>query len=156
MCLGLSNDLQQADDARKTAIIDGELAKRSIDITAKQETPLASGGSLHEKDYTFFWQGMEWHERRIYGVRFAVRISLLLSIEPPIQGTKSILSIRLTTSSGHTHIPRSPPPHCSTAEAKDAFYEELETRIREIPYNENLFRLGASQLQARGIPARKH
>jgi hypothetical protein len=32
-------------------------------------------------------------------------------------------------------------PHtvCSTAETKDAFYEELETRIRETPDKENLF-----------------
>ncbi len=54
---GLSDDLQQVDDTRKTAIIiDHELAKRNIDIAALQETHLASSGSLKEKDYTFFWQ----------------------------------------------------------------------------------------------------
>jgi len=56
MCPGLSDDLQQIDDARKTAIIDRELSKLNIDIAALQEARLPSGGSLKEKDYTFFWQ----------------------------------------------------------------------------------------------------
>lgn len=143
MCPGLSDDLQQVDDARKTAIIDRELAKRNIDIAALQETRLASSGSLKEKDYTLFWQGLESDERRLYGVGFAVRNSLLLSVEPPSQGTERILSLRLTTSSGPTHIfSIYAPTLCSTAEAKDAFYEELETRIREIPAKENFFLLG--------------
>ncbi|GFS12151.1 hypothetical protein ElyMa_003104100 [Elysia marginata] len=42
MCPGLSNGLQQVNDARKTAIIDRELAKQNIDIAALQETRLAA------------------------------------------------------------------------------------------------------------------
>ena len=60
MCPGLSDDLQQVKDARKTAIIDSELAKRNIDLAALQETRLAASGSLKEK-YTFFWQGLGPH-----------------------------------------------------------------------------------------------
>lgn len=143
MCPGLSDDLQQIDDARKTAIINRELAKRNIDIAALQETRLASSGSLMEKDYTFFWQGLESDERRLYGVGFAVRNSLLSSVEPPSQGTERILSLCLTTSSGPAHILSVyAPTLCSSDEAKDAFYEELEAKIREIPQNENLFLLG--------------
>ena len=57
MCPGLSDDLQQIHDARKTAIIDCELSKLKVDIAALQETRLPASGSLKEKDYTFFWQG---------------------------------------------------------------------------------------------------
>lgn len=59
MCPGLSDDLQQIHDARKTAIIDRELSKLKVDIAALQETRLPASGSLKEKDYTFFWQGLE-------------------------------------------------------------------------------------------------
>lgn len=143
MCPGLSDDLQQIDDARKTAIINRELTKLNIDIAALQETRLASSGSIKEKEYTFFWQGLGPDEHRLHGVGFAVRNSLLASIEPPSQGTERILSLHLTTSSGPTHILSVyAPTLCSTAEAKDAFYEELETRIRAIPANDNLFLLG--------------
>ena len=38
---GLSNDLQQINDSRKTAIIDSELDRLNIDIATLQETRLA-------------------------------------------------------------------------------------------------------------------
>jgi exonuclease III len=86
---------------------------------------------------------MESDDRRIYVVGFAVRNSLLLSVEPPSQETERILSLRLTTSSGPTLILNVyAPTHCSTAKDKYAFYKALETRIREIPDKENLILLG--------------
>ena len=143
MCPGLSDDLQQIHDARKTAIIDRELSKLKVDIAALQETRLPASGSLKEKDYTFFWQGLEPEERRLYGVGFAVRNTLLSSMEPPSQGTARILSLRLSTPSGPANIfSVYAPTLCATAEAKDAFYEELEAKIREIPQKEDLFLLG--------------
>ena len=51
---GLSDDLLQVDDTRKTAIIDRELKRLNIDVAALQETRLPSNGSLREQDYTFF------------------------------------------------------------------------------------------------------
>ena len=71
MCPGLSDNLQQVDDARKTAVMNQELAKRNIDIAALQA-----------------------------GVGFAVRDSILSSVEPPSEGTERILSLCLTTFSG--------------------------------------------------------
>ena len=100
---GLSDDLQQVDNARKTAIIDRELSMLNIDIAALQETRLPSSGSLKEKDYTFFWQGLEPDEHRLYGVGFAVRNSLLSSVEPPSHGTARILSLSLPHNSLWTH-----------------------------------------------------
>ena len=112
MCPGLSDDLQQIHDARKTAIIDRELSKLKVNIAALQETRLPASGSLKEKDYTFFWQGLEPEERRLYGVGFAVRNTLLSSMEPPSQGTARILSL----SASRPHLDQqtssaSTPPH---------------------------------------------
>ncbi|XP_063613563.1 uncharacterized protein LOC134786815 [Penaeus indicus] len=88
-------------------------------------------------------EGQELHERRLYGVGFAVRNSLLSTIESPSSGTLRVLSLRLTTSSGPANfLSVYAPTLCSTAEAKDQFYEELEAKIRQIPAKEHLFLLG--------------
>jgi hypothetical protein len=73
MCPGLSDDLQQLDDTRKTAIIDRELTGLGIDIAALQETRPPSNGSLREQSYTFFWQGKDPEEQRIHYVGLAVK-----------------------------------------------------------------------------------
>ncbi|XP_063587445.1 craniofacial development protein 2-like [Penaeus indicus] len=142
MCPGLSDDLQQIDNARKTAIIDRELKRLNIDIAALQETRLSESGSLKESNYTFFWRGQEHHERRLYGVGFAVQNTLLSTIEAPSSGTPRVLSLRLTTSSGPTNILSVYAPLSSATEAKDQFYEELEAKIRLVPKKEHLFLLG--------------
>nr|XP_058942010.1 uncharacterized protein LOC131770312 [Pocillopora verrucosa] len=131
------------DDARKTAVISRELKRLNIDIAALQETRLPSNGSLNEEDYTFFWQGKAPEEHRVHGVGFAVRNSLLPSVEPPSEGTARILSLRLTTTSGPVNIMSTyAPTLCSTAEAKDEFYSQLDTAIKEIPPSEHLYLLG--------------
>ena len=48
MCPGLTADLQQVNDARKTAVIDKELCRLNIDIACLQETRLADNGTLRE------------------------------------------------------------------------------------------------------------
>ncbi|XP_062614292.1 uncharacterized protein LOC134276017 [Saccostrea cucullata] len=107
MCPGLSEDLQQVDDSRKTAIINRELRRLNIDIAALQETRLPS------------------------------------NVEPPQKGTPRILSLRLSTSSGHVNILSIyAPTLSSTVETKDTFYEALETTIREIPSTEQVYLLG--------------
>ncbi len=143
MCPGHSDELQQVDDARNTAIINRELKRLDIDIVALQETRLPSNGSLREQDYKFFCQGKEPEEPRIHGVGFAVRNSMLSSTEPPSGGQPRILSLHLSTSSGPVNIMSIyAPTLCSSAETKDQFYEELETTIKEIPITEHLFLLG--------------
>ena len=98
MTAGLSDDLQQIDAARKTAIIDAELHRLDIDIAALQETKLADNGSLTEKHYTLFLHGKKLEDRRELGVSFAVRNSLLSMIEPPTGGSERILTLLLSTS----------------------------------------------------------
>ena len=55
MHTGLSDSLDHIDDFRKTAIIDRELDRLNVDISALQEIRLADCGSLKEQNYTFFW-----------------------------------------------------------------------------------------------------
>ena len=88
MTADLSDDLQQIDAARKTAIIDTELHWLDIGIAALQEIRLADNRSLTEKHYTFFWQGKKLEDRRELGVGFAVRNSLLSMTEPPTGNQK--------------------------------------------------------------------
>ena len=54
MMPGLSEDLQDVSDSRKTAVINNELKRLDVDIATLQETRLADSGTLKEKDYTFF------------------------------------------------------------------------------------------------------
>ena len=143
MCPGLAADLQQIDDARKTAVIDKELFRLNIDIACLQETRLADSGTIKEASFTFFWQGKSMDEPRQHGVGFAVRNTLVASIEPPSSGTERIISLRLSTSSGPaTILSVYAPTLYSTSEEKDQFYEALDGVIFRIPNTEALYLLG--------------
>ena len=143
MLSGLSEDLQDIDDARKTAVINDELNRLSVDIAALQETRLAESGTLKENDYTFYWQGKKLTDPRQHGVGFAVRNSLLGMIEPGKNGTERILTLRLNTTEGPvTLVSVYAPTLSSTPEVKDAFYENLSSIIKNIPDKEQLVLLG--------------
>ena len=119
MTPGFSDDLQEVNDARKTAVIDRELSRLQMDIVALQETRLPETGSVRERDFTLFWQGKPSDEVREHFVGFAVKNKLLWSISPPAEGTERILSLRLQTSSGPVSlISAYVPTLASTTEAK--------------------------------------
>ena len=66
--MNMSQDLDPNRAAvRKTAIIDGELYKRKIDIAALQETRLSGSGTIKEQFYAFFWFGKTPEEPRLNG-----------------------------------------------------------------------------------------
>ena len=143
MTPGFSDDLQEVNDARKTAVIDRELSKLQMDIVALQETKLPETGSVRERDFTLFWQGKTSDEVREHSVGFAVRNRLLGSITPPAEGTEQILSLRLQTSSGPVSlISAYAPTLVPTAEAKDKFYDDISAAIRRTPDRELLFIAG--------------
>ena len=140
MTPGFSDDLQEVNDARKTAVIDRELSRLQMDIVALQETRLPETGSVRERDFTLFWQGKPSDEVREHGVGFAVRNRLLGSITPPAEGTERILSLRLQTSSGPVSlISVYTPTLASTAGAKGKIYDDLSAAIRRFPDRELLF-----------------
>lgn len=143
MRTGISDDLREMDDTRKTAIIDRELTRLNISIAALQETRLAASGSLKEENYTFFWKGKEPEEPRQHGVGFAIKNTLLDSVEPPSGGTERLLSIRLGTAAGPVHILSAYAPTLAAPdEAKDQFYGQLDELISGCPKDEALFLLG--------------
>ena len=88
MMPGLSQDLQDISNARKTAVINDELKRLNVDIATLQKTWLANAGTLKERDYTFFWQGKSSDEPREHSVGFAVKNSLLSMVEPVSSGSK--------------------------------------------------------------------
>lgn len=143
MTPGLSNNLQEISDVRKTAVINNELLKRRIDISTLQETRLHGSGSLKEKDYTFFWRGKPPEETREYGVGFAVRNTLLGAVVPPTGGSERILALCLNTSMGPVHLVSVYAPTLrAPQEIKDRFYDELEATVKNIPSREPLYLLG--------------
>ena len=95
MTSGLSDDLQEVNAARKTAVIDREQSRLQMGIVALQETRVPETGSVRERDFTLFWRGKPSDEVREHGEGFTVRNRLLGSIAPPAEGTDRILSLRL-------------------------------------------------------------
>ena len=92
MCPGLDEDLQKVTNARKTAIIDRELSRLNLDIVALQETRLSSFGSLKEKNYTFFWQGLEPEEHSWRRIRHQEHPPLFSGTPLPGYGKNSLFS----------------------------------------------------------------
>ena len=100
MMTGISENLLDINDSRKTAVINNELKRLNIDIATLQETRLADSGTLKEKECTFFWQGKGRDERREHGVGFVVKNGLLGLIEPGSNGSERLLTLRLNTTEG--------------------------------------------------------
>ena len=140
---GLTQDLQDISDTRKTAVINNELKRLNVDIAALQETRLADSGTLKEKEYTFFWQGKSSEEHRQHGVGFAVKNTVLNKVEPGSKGTERLLTLRLNTTEGPvTLISAYAPTLSASSEAKDEFYERLSSILTNIPNTEQVILLG--------------
>ena len=142
MPTGLSDDLQEIDDARTTAVINHELHRLGIDIATLQEIRLPDSGSLREKHYTFFWQGKGVEERREPGVGFAIRSTLLPMVEHSAGGTERILTLRLFTSVGFVNFVCTYAPTLRAApEDKDQFDDQLDATTNRIPAFEHVYLL---------------
>jgi len=143
MTTGWTTDLMDINDARKSAVINNKLLRLDVDTATLQETRLAETGSPREKDYTFYWCGKANDETREHGVGFAVKNSLLGMIEPGKEGSERILSLRLHTSDGPvTLFSVYAPTLYSTHEAKDQFYDQLQSTIQKVPSVDSLILLG--------------
>ena len=137
MCPGLSADIQQLDESRKTAIINKELTWLNFDVAGLQETGLANSSSLRESDI-IFWQGLSQDELRQHGVRN----SLLATIETLTGGSKRITALRMTSTGFANFLSAYAPTLTSSQEVKDQFYENLEKTVSQIPRSESLYLLG--------------
>ena len=140
---GFSDDLQEIDDVRKTAVINTKLSRLQMDIAVLQEMRLPDAGSVKEKNFSFFWQGKPLNETREYSVGFVVRNTLLRSIVPSAVGSERILSLQLHSSAGPvTLISAYAPTLSSTTEVKHKFYDDLAAAIKKVREREPLFILG--------------
>ena len=111
---------------RRTALVVGELARYGVDICALQETRFAGRGSLEEVggEYTFFWSGLPEGQRRLRGVAFAIRTSLLRTLPGgPTAVNERLITRRLPLSQGRnlTLICAFAPTLLSEESTKDRF-----------------------------------
>lgn len=142
LCTGIGQDLTEVDNIRKTAVVDRELTRLKVDIAALQETRLPNSGSIKERNYTFFWQGLN-ENRRLHGVGFAVHNRLLDSITTPVAVSERIISLKLRTRTGQaTVISAYAPTLSADQETKTQFYEEINYVVQQIPAEDQLFVLG--------------
>ncbi|XP_069191417.1 craniofacial development protein 2-like [Procambarus clarkii] len=143
MTPGLSDDLLEVNDARKTAVINNKLRRLQTDVVALQETRLPATGSIREKEFTSFWQHKPSEKVRKHGVGFAIRNRLLGSIVPPKEGSARTLKLQLHTTAEMISLINAYAPTLTTStEAKDEFYNDFGRTLRDVPQQEPVFRLG--------------
>lgn len=88
---------------RRTALVAHELKRYNIDICALSETRFHGEDSIEEtsEGYTFFWKGVNPDARRLHGVGFAVKSSLLRSVqEMPTGINERLMTWRIPLSKG--------------------------------------------------------
>ena len=99
-------------------------------------------GTIREKDYTFFRRGKPEDERREHGVGFAVK-TFSLALPRNQKAPERLLLLKLQTALGPVHIISVYAPTLSySSDAKDSFYEELGTMIKNVPEQEKLILMG--------------
>ena len=84
---------------RRSALVALELKRLDIDIAALSEVRFAGVGSLQEErvGYTLFWSGKPETERRLSGVGFMIKNSIVSKLENlPACHSDRIMSMRLT------------------------------------------------------------
>lgn len=140
----LDNDVRHE---RRTAIIARELARYNIDIAALSETRISGATQFEEvgAGYTFFCIGHPEGEKRLGGVGFAVRSTLLSSlIATPCSLSPRLMKVEVNLEGGHTATLFScyAPTLAAPEEEKDKFYDELNDAVRVVPFKNKLFVLG--------------
>ena len=133
--------------SRRTALIAQELSRYGVDIAALSETRLADEGSITEDlgGYTFFWKGLPQQDRRIHGVAFAIRSSLLGVCEGvPVGISERLMRVRLPLAGDRyaTIFSCYAPTLAAETEDKDRFYEQLDAEISRVPFADKLILLG--------------
>jgi len=132
---------------RRSALVSKELQRYDLDIVALSETRLADKGQLSELSggYTFFWSGKEEGCRRESGVAFAVRTTLLSSLEEiPCGVSDRIITMRLPLINGRfvTLVSVYAPTMDAAEDEKLDFYLSLREIVRRIPLADKVIILG--------------
>lgn len=133
--------------SRRSAIIAKELNKYNIDIAALQETHLKDSGQFEEKSegYTYLWSGCAEGEENHYGVSICVRSDLLKKgvITETCCYSDRMMSIKINEQSTETVLVCCYAPTLNDdVNTIEAFYENLESVIKDIPKNRGLIIAG--------------
>ncbi|KAK2563522.1 hypothetical protein P5673_013240 [Acropora cervicornis] len=94
--------MQDSDSAdrpqRRSALVARELARLNIDIAAVSEVRFAEQGSLTEQGagYTLYWSGKAKDDRRLSGVGFMIRNSIISRLDSlPVGHSDRLMSLHL-------------------------------------------------------------
>ena len=83
---------------RRSALVASDLARLDIDFAALSGVRFAEEGSLREDGagYTLFWSGTNKDERRLSGVGFMIKASIVRKLQNvPVGHSDRIMSLRL-------------------------------------------------------------
>ena len=118
-----------------------------VEIAALSETRLAEEGLLKEvgAGYIFFWSGCKKEERREAGVGFAIKSHLVSKLSGLHKGINDrLMTLRLPLS-GKRHatiVSAYAPTMTNPDEAKDKFYDDLDSVISAASRKDKLILLG--------------
>ena len=142
MQTGLHDDIRDG-IIRKTVLIDRELDRLQLDIVGLQETRLAGCASLKEKNFTFYWKGLDEDQPRLHGVGFAVRNTHIQAVTTPVGTSERLMSMSLNTEKGKVNLITAYAPTLQAPdEDKDRFYASLQEVIKSKHTDEPLYILG--------------
>ena len=142
MTPGMSPDYDLINDSRKSAVIDRELTKRSVDIAALQEIRLLEKGSSRERVYTIYWSGKPDCSKRQHGIGRAVKNIFYNKLEGPQAISDRIMTGHLSLQkSNATIICAYAPMLIAQPEVKDFFYAALAQVVESVPKSDKLILL---------------
>ena len=130
---------------RRTALIDLELEKVKVGITALQEVRLSGEGHVREVGRTFYWKGRPTGEPRTAGVAFAIENSLAMKLSESPKGiSERIMTLRISMDNNNhvTLINVYAPTMTYPDEEKEAFYEQLREVLNSVPAADKVILLG--------------
>ena len=143
--------MQDSDSAdrpqRRSALVARELARLNIDIAAVSEVRFAEQGSLTEQGagYTLYWSGKAKDDRRLSGVGFMIRNSIISRLDSLLVGhSDRLMSLRLPLLEDQyaTIISVYAPTLQADPTTKECFYSELRSLLQKTKDTDKVFIMG--------------
>ena len=128
---------------RRSALVAHELSRLNIDIAALSEVRFPDTGSLKEQGagYTLYWSGKPQGERRLSGVGFMIRNTIVSKLENlPTGHSDRIISMRLPLRKKQfvtLFCVYAPTLQADPAD-KDKFYTDLRNLVRNTPADDKV------------------
>lgn len=131
---------------RRTALVTKELARFSIDIAALSEARFSAEGKTEEvgSGYTIFWKGREEGERRLQGVGFVIKTTLVRMHQlTPTAISERLMALRVPLPQNNfiTVLSAYAPTLDVDEDVKNHFYDQLSATIYSVPSRDKLLLL---------------